>query len=108
MIAPARRARIGEPGEARRQTFDHAARLPSPRTGNGQHHRQSAADPTIMREPWGGPPLLPFSVWPAPSASGFAIGPGTVCCNDGMDGPASNRIGQNASALTLDGGVDHD
>src|SRR3712207_9099420 len=51
MIAPARRARIGEPGEARRQTFDHAARLPSPRTGNGQHHRQSAAGPTIMREP---------------------------------------------------------
>ena len=52
MIAPARHPRIDEPVEARRQIFNHAARLPSPRTGNGRHHPQSAAGPTFMREPW--------------------------------------------------------
>src|SRR5512134_1680101 len=52
MIAPARLARILKPGEACRQTLDHAARPPLCRTGNGQHDRQSAANPTIMGEPW--------------------------------------------------------
>src|SRR4051794_5519576 len=51
MIAPARHPRIDEPIETRRQIFDHTARLPSPRTGNGWHHPQSAAGPTLMREP---------------------------------------------------------
>ena len=57
MIAPARHPRIDEPLKARRQIFNHAARLPSPRTGNGRHHPQSAAGPTFMREPWGDIPL---------------------------------------------------
>src|SRR3954471_14490122 len=52
MIAPARHPRIDEPVETRRQIFDHTGRLPSPRTGNGRHHPQSAAGPTFMREPW--------------------------------------------------------
>src|SRR3954447_22965321 len=52
MIAPARHPRIDEPVETRRQIFDHTARLPSPRTGNGWHHPQSAAGPMFMREPW--------------------------------------------------------
>src|SRR3954452_7150620 len=52
MIALACHPRIGEPVEARRQIFDHAARLPSPRTRNGRHHPQSATGPTFMREPW--------------------------------------------------------
>src|SRR3954470_2659606 len=51
MIAPARHPRIDEPVETRRQIFDHTARLPSPRTGNGWHHPQSAAGPMFMREP---------------------------------------------------------
>src|SRR3954465_1732524 len=51
MIAPACHPRIDEPVEARRQIFDHAACLPSLRTGNGWHHSQSAASPTFMREP---------------------------------------------------------
>src|SRR4051812_50147141 len=52
MIAPARHPRIDKPIETRRQIFDHTARLPSPRTGNGRHYPQSAAGPTFMREPW--------------------------------------------------------
>src|SRR3954463_5047146 len=44
--------RIGEPVETRRQTFDHAACLPSPRTGNGWHDPQSAVGSRLMREPW--------------------------------------------------------
>src|SRR3954451_3772993 len=52
MIALACHPRIGEPVEARWQIFNHAARLPSPRTGNGRHHPQSATSPTFMREPW--------------------------------------------------------
>src|SRR3954462_860477 len=51
MITPARHPRIDEPVETRRQIFDHTGRLPSPRTGNGRHHPQSAAGPTFMREP---------------------------------------------------------
>src|SRR3954464_10507495 len=51
MIAPACHPRIDEPVEARRQIFNHATRLPSPWTGNGRHHPQSAAGPTFMREP---------------------------------------------------------
>src|SRR3954469_9575987 len=53
MIAPARHPRIDEPVKTRRQIFDHTGRLPSPRTGNGRHHPQSAAGPTFMREPCG-------------------------------------------------------
>jgi hypothetical protein len=45
VVAPARLARVGEPREARRQTFDHLARSPSWRTGNGRHSLRSAADP---------------------------------------------------------------
>src|SRR3954452_3979582 len=45
VIAPARLARITEPGEARRQTFYHAARSPSWRTENGRNGLRSAADP---------------------------------------------------------------
>src|SRR3954470_19615380 len=52
MIAPACHPWIDQPGKACRQIFNHAARLPSPRTGNGQHHPQSATSPTFMREPW--------------------------------------------------------
>src|SRR3954469_12563109 len=52
MITPARHPRIDEPVETCRQIFDHTAHLPSPRTGNGRHHPQSAAGPTFMREPW--------------------------------------------------------
>ena len=57
MIAPACRPRIDKPVKARRQIFNHAAHLPSPRTGNGRHHPQSAAGLTFMREPWD---LRPF------------------------------------------------
>src|SRR3954463_8026564 len=52
MIALACYPRIGEPVETRRQTFDHAACLPSPRTGNGWHDPQSAVGSRLMREPW--------------------------------------------------------
>src|SRR5690242_14388206 len=45
VIAPARLARVAEPGEARRQTFHHAARSPSWRTENGRNGLRSAADP---------------------------------------------------------------
>src|SRR3954464_3999974 len=58
MIAPACHPRIDEPVEARRQIFNHAAHLPSPWTGNGRHHPQSAAGPTFMREPWAEGDLL--------------------------------------------------
>jgi hypothetical protein len=51
MIASAYRPRIDKPVKARRQTFDHTARLPSLRTGNSRHHYQSAAGATFMREP---------------------------------------------------------
>src|SRR4051794_19683970 len=53
MIALACYPRIGEPVETRRQTFDHAACLPSPRTGNGWHDPQSAVGSRLMREPCG-------------------------------------------------------
>src|SRR6476646_865756 len=66
MIAPARHPRIDEPVEARRQIFNHAARLPSPRTGNGRHHSQSAASPTFMREPWWSSPLADTGDRPCP------------------------------------------
>src|SRR3954447_23479982 len=45
VIAPARLAGIAEPGEARRQTFHHAARPPSWRTENDQSGLRSALDP---------------------------------------------------------------
>src|SRR3954465_2740943 len=51
MIALACYSRIGEPVETRRQIFNHAARLPSPRTGNSWHYPQSADGPTSMRQP---------------------------------------------------------
>src|SRR3954470_1334092 len=51
MIALACYPRIGEPVETRRQIFNHATRLPSPRTGNGRHPPRSAAGPTFMCEP---------------------------------------------------------
>src|SRR3954453_13441055 len=52
MIALACYPRIGEPVETRRQIFNHAAGLPSPRTGNGWHDPQSAVGSRLMREPW--------------------------------------------------------
>src|SRR4051812_6994144 len=52
MIALACHPRIDEPVETRRQTFDHAACLPSPRTGNGWHYPQSAVGSMSKREPW--------------------------------------------------------
>src|SRR4051794_27097921 len=51
MIALACYPRISEPVETRRQTFDHAACLPSPRTGNGWHDPQSAVGSRPMRDP---------------------------------------------------------
>src|SRR4051794_33861897 len=61
MIAPACHPWIDQPVKACRQIFNHAARLPSPRTGNGRHHPQSAAGPTFMREPCGHPHDTPPS-----------------------------------------------
>src|SRR4051795_7321186 len=51
MIASACRPWVDKPVKARRQIFNHGARLPSPQTGNGRNHHQSAAGPTFMREP---------------------------------------------------------
>jgi hypothetical protein len=45
MIAPARRARISEPGEARRYTFDHTARPRLPRSENVRQDLRSASHP---------------------------------------------------------------
>ena len=45
MVALVYNPRIGEPVEARRQIFDHAARLPSPLARNGRHLRHQQLDP---------------------------------------------------------------
>src|SRR4051794_31582261 len=74
MIAPACRPRIDKPVEARRQIFNHAARLPLPRTGNGGHYLQSAAGLTFMREPWGKGPSSYTAQLPTPTGRSMQQG----------------------------------